>query len=397
MKRRPAMIASLFFISCFCLASCAKGGSYGKKAVVGLSFSDFNAQRWVDTRNEMAALLEKGGCAVVSQEANHDAKLQNDQIIDMAKKGAKVIVIVAEDSAAAVSAVEYASKRGTKVIAFDRPIYSPSVAAYVGFDPIQVGREQAKGILGLRPSGRFVLLGGAPTDRWAQLFRIGQMQVLKPAIDSGRVSIAADQWAENWDPMNARTLMKNVITATKGSFQAVVASNDLTALGALEALREAGMAGRVAVSGQDASAEGVASILHGGLSFTILKDTRLLPPLAASLALDFIKGEKPAGLVDAKLSIWTGEKSAEGSLPCAFAPLKRVDKGNLEASVIQSGWQKREDIGRAESVWGYSAADEPRASAEIAGEAEGRGDEDVGFTDEGLGGTGGLDFANDGD
>ena len=166
---------------------------------IGLSFSDFATERWPRERDEMSKLLKDAGYEVVVQEANHDAKLQNDQIKNMVTQGAKVIIVVAEDGDSAATAVEEVAKKGVKVIAYDRLIKTPKIAAYVSFDNVDVGRNQAKGVLAVKNSGNFVLLGGSPTDNNAHLFRAGQMEVLNPLIKAGKIKVVADQWVENWD------------------------------------------------------------------------------------------------------------------------------------------------------------------------------------------------------
>jgi len=122
----------------------------GGKVKVGLSFSDFATERWKNEEQAMRKLLEGLGYEVLTQEANHDVKLQNDQIDNMVSQGAKVLIIVAEDGDAAVTSVDKAAAAGVKVISYDRLIKSPNVSAYISFDNIEVGRQQAMGVKGPR-------------------------------------------------------------------------------------------------------------------------------------------------------------------------------------------------------------------------------------------------------
>ncbi len=325
-------------------AGFAPSTSAADKPKIGLSFSDFATERWARERDEMSKLLKDAGYEVVVQEANHDAKLQNDQIKNMVTQGAKVVIVVAEDGDSAATAVEEVAKKGIKVIAYDRLIKTDKIAAYVSFDNVDVGRNQAKGVLAVKNSGNFVLLGGSPTDNNAHLFRQGQMEVLNPLIKSGKIKVVADQWVENWDPANAKKLMENILTATGKKFDAVVASNDGTALGALEALKTAGLAGKVPISGQDATEAGCNSIADGELTVTILKDTRKLTPLASELAVKLAKGEKNLGLSPFKLADLTGDKKRKGDVPCKFLQVFQVTKANLKKLVIDSGFQTYEDV-----------------------------------------------------
>ncbi|MGC3999487.1 MAG: substrate-binding domain-containing protein [Anaeromyxobacter sp.] len=319
-------------------------GIAAAKDKIGLSFSDFATERWPRERDEMTKLLSAAGFDVISQEANHDAKLQNDQIMNMVTQGAKVIIVVAEDGDAAATAVEQAAARGVKVIAYDRLIKTSKIAAYVSFDNVDVGRNQAKGVLAVKNSGNFVLLGGSPTDNNAHLFRAGQMEVLKPLIDSGKIKIVADQWVENWDPANAKKVMENILTATGKKFDAVVASNDGTALGALEAMKTVGMAGKTPISGQDATEAGCNSIARGELTVTILKDTRQLTPLATELAAKLAKGDTNLGLKPFKLAELTGNKAMKGDVQCKFLQVFQVTKENLKKLVVDSGFQPYQGV-----------------------------------------------------
>jgi D-xylose transport system substrate-binding protein len=314
------------------------------KPKIGLSFSDFATERWPRERDQMTTQLKAAGYDVLVQEANHDAKLQNDQVKNMVTQGAKVIIAVAEDGDSLATAVDEVAKKGVKVLAYDRLIKSANIAAYVSFDNVDVGRNQAKGVLAVKSAGNFVLLGGSPTDNNAHLFRQGQMEILQPLIDSGKIKIVADQWVENWDPANAKKLMENILTATHKKFDAVVASNDGTALGALEAMKVAGMAGKVPISGQDATEAGCNSIARGELTVTILKDTRKLTPLAVDLAVKLAKKEAIPDLKPYELAVLTGDKTKTGSVPCEFLQVFQVTKDNLKQLVVDSGFQTYEGV-----------------------------------------------------
>jgi D-xylose transport system substrate-binding protein len=221
-------------------------GCVKKSMKIGLSFSDFATERWPVEEKVLTNLAREKGVDVISQVANHDAKLQNDQIENMVLQGVDVIIIVAEDGSACATAVENAAKASKPVpcISYDRLIKSDKIAAYISFDNVEVGRPQARGVLKVRNKGNFVLLGGSPTDNNAVLFRQGQLEVLKPLIDRGDIRIVADQWVDNWDQANATRIMENILTAKKNKVDAVVASNDGIALGAIQALKAQGLAGK---------------------------------------------------------------------------------------------------------------------------------------------------------
>jgi len=326
-----------------------------EKTIIGLSFSDFATERWKNEEVLMRGLLEDLGYEVVSAEANHDVKLQNDQIDNMVTQGAKVIIVIAEDGDAAATAVAAAAKAGVKVIAYDRLIKSPEIAAYISFDNVAVGYNEADGVMkaldienwdvaGKGPA-RIIKMGGSPTDNNAILVRQGQDQVLDPLVEAGKIEIVADQWVDNWDAAKAVTLMENMLAAVGNDVDGVVASNDGTALGALQAMKAQGLAGKVPISGQDATADGCNSIVKGEQTVTVFKDIRLLSPMAVELADKLAKGEK-LDLEMYTLAELTLNDALEGEVPCNFLPVVQVTKDNVYDVVVKSGFQSYDDVYR---------------------------------------------------
>jgi len=322
---------------------------------VGLSFSDFATERWKNEEVLMRALFEEKGYEVISQEANHDVKLQNDQIDNMVAQGVAAIIVIAEDGDAITTAVDAAADEGVLVIAYDRLIKSPKIAAYISFNNVEVGRQQAAGVLtALDIEGgewtvenpvKLVKLGGSPTDNNAILFRQGQDEMLQPYVDEGIIEVVADQWVDNWDALNALNIMENILTAQNNEIDAVVASNDGTALGALQAMSAQGLAGIVPISGQDATADGCNSIVKGELTVSILKDIRNLSPLAIDLTDELLQGGD-ADLVEYTMAELTNDDTLEGTVMAYFLPVEQVNADNVYELVVESGFQSYDDVYR---------------------------------------------------
>jgi D-xylose transport system substrate-binding protein len=313
---------------------------------IGLSFSDFATERWPQEAALMTKLAFAKGVQVISQVANHDAKLQNDQIDNMVLQGVNVLIIIAEDGDSVATAAAAAHDAGVAVIAYDRLIKTPKIDAYISFDNREVGRAQGRGVTAVVGKGNFVMLGGSPTDNNAILFRQGQMDVVQPLVDKGAVKIVADQWVDNWDQANALKIMENILTAQNNKVDAVVASNDGTALGALQALKAQGLAGKVPISGQDATAAGCKSIVEGELTMTVFKDIRKLTPIAIDMAIQMANKQKVSGLKMYTLADLTTVKTMKGSVPCMFLPVVQVDKNNVYDEVIKSGFQSYDEVYR---------------------------------------------------
>jgi len=357
-KRILMSIFSLMVIASMALTACGGGGTAsGGKTKIGLSFSDFATERWKKESDQMTQLLQAKGYEVISQEANHDVKLQNDQIDTMVSQGVKGLIVVAEDGDAIVTSVDKAADAGVKVIAYDRLIKTSKIAAYLSFDNVEVGRQQAMGImtaLGLPGSttwtkdnpAKVVQLAGSPTDNNATLFTKGQTEVLQPYVDSGVIKIVAQQGVDNWDPANALKLMENILSAQNNKIDAVVASNDGTGLGALQAMKAQGLAGKVPISGQDATADGCNSIVKGELTVSIMKDIRNLAPKAVDLMDSLIKGQTVSDLKQFTLAELTVDPSKTGNVQALFLPVQQVTKDNVFDLVVKSGFQSYDDVYR---------------------------------------------------
>lgn len=340
---KKIILAILISVGICCVAF-SSGLAKSKQIKIGLSISDFETERWPVEQAIMTKLAHEQGAQLISQVANHDAKLQNDQIENMVLQGVDVIIIIAEDGAAAASAVESAARDGIPCIAYDRLVKSDKLAAYISFDNVEVGRTQAKGVLKVVDKGNFIMLGGSPTDNNAVLFRKGQMEIIQPLVDSGQIKIVADQWVENWSPANATKIMENILTAQQNKIDAVVASNDGTALGALQAMKAQGLAGKVPISGQDATAAGCKSIVENELTMTVYKDVRLLSPMAIDMAIALAKGEQVDGLKEYSLKELTLDDKLKGNVPCKFLKVVGVDAGNVYEEIVLSKFQKFDDI-----------------------------------------------------
>lgn len=371
-SKRTFMIVAVFMALASLLTACAAPAAApaapaadtgaaaapaaGEKIKVGLSFSDFATERWKNEEVLMRGLLEDEGYEVLSQEANQDVKLQNDQIDNMVSQGVKALIVVAQDGDAVVTSVDKAADAGVAVIAYDRLIKTPKIAAYISFNNIEVGRQQADGVMkaldienwdvAANGPARVVKLGGSPTDNNAILFRQGQDEIVDPLVADGKVEIVADQWVENWDPANALKLMENILTGADNDVDGVVASNDGTALGALQALKAQGLAGKVPISGQDATADGCNSIVKGELTVSILKDIRLLGPLAVDLTDTLLNGNEVTGLETHSLAALTLDDTKTGDIQALFLPVEQVDKDNVFALCVENGFQSYDDVMR---------------------------------------------------
>jgi D-xylose transport system substrate-binding protein len=168
------------------------------------------------------------------------------------------------------------------------------------------------------------------------MFKQGQDNVLDPLIKAGKITVLHEDWALDWKPENGKKIMNAAITKAGRDIDAVVVSNDGTAGGAIQALLEEGLAGKVLVTGQDADLAACQRIMRGTQSMTIYKPLKNLATLAARVAVDVAKGAKPAttGTLD------NGAKQ----VPSVFEKVIPVDKENMLATVVADGFHKAEEL-----------------------------------------------------
>jgi D-xylose transport system substrate-binding protein len=345
MSMRSRIVVAL--VSTALAASCssqkapdaATGASGEKKLTIGLSLDTLKEERWQRDRDAFVARAGELGAKVLVQSANNDANVQNSQCENLLTQGVDVLVVVPNNAKTAATIVDSAHKAGVQVMAYDRLISDSDVDLYVSFDPLKVGEQQADYLVKHAPKGNYVLIGGAPTDNNAILVREGQMKVLKPYVDRGDIKIVADQWAKDWQPVEALKIMENALTRNNNAVDAVLVSNDGTAGGAIQALGEQKLTGKVVVSGQDADLAACQRILAGTQSMTVYKPVKRLAAKAAELAVEMARKHP---ITDTTRPMNNGRKD----VPSVLLPTVEVDKDNLVEAVLKDGWHPVQDVYR---------------------------------------------------
>ncbi len=310
-----------------------------EKPVIGLSLDTLKEERWQRDRDTFIAEAKKLGATVIVQSANSDDTRQVRDVESLISRKVDVLVIVPHNGAAMTRAVKSANEAKIPVIAYDRLILNANIDYYLTFDNVKVGEAQASYAAARLPKdrvARIVRIYGAPTDNNAKLFKEGQDNVLTPLIKAGKVEVVHEDWALDWKPENAKKIMNAAITKAGRNLDAVVVSNDGTAGGAIQALLEEGLAGKVLVTGQDADLAACQRIQRGTQAMTVYKPLKNLATLAAQVAVDVARGTKPATTA----TLDNGTKS----VPSIFEKVISVDKDNLLSTVVADGFHKASDL-----------------------------------------------------
>jgi D-xylose transport system substrate-binding protein len=312
----------------------------GRKSAVriGLSLDTLKEARWQKDREMFERRANELGATVEVLSANGDDTVQISDVEKLITLGVDVLVIVPHDGTAMARAVELAHKAGIPVIAYDRLIRDSDLDLYVSFDNVRVGELQARYLVDHLPQGRgrVVRIYGAKTDNNAGLFKAGQDAVLAPLVNTGAITVLHEDWAEDWKPENAKRIVNAAITAKGSRVDAVLASNDGTAGGAVQALSEEGLAGKVLVTGQDADLVALQRIAAGTQAMTIYKPLHTLAQGAAELAVKMATG-KP---VIARQTVNNGAID----VPSVLFDVVTVTKDNIDATVVKDKLYRREEI-----------------------------------------------------
>ena len=151
-----------------------------------MSWSNFQEERWKTDEAAIKAAVEKAGGTYVSADAQSSPAKQLTDVESLIARGAKALIVLAQDAEAIRPAIEKAVAEGIPVVGYDRLIEIPQVF-YLTFDNVEVGRLLAREVLKVKPEGNYVFIKGSGADPNANFLFQGSMEVLKPAIDSGKI------------------------------------------------------------------------------------------------------------------------------------------------------------------------------------------------------------------
>jgi D-xylose transport system substrate-binding protein len=307
---------------------------------IGLSLDTLKEARWARDRDAFLKKAAELGANVTVLSANSDDNRQVQDVASLITSQMDVIVIVPHDGKAMTKAVELAHAANIPVIAYDRLIADSDLDLYVTFDNKHVGALQGEFLLDKltdKPKPwKIVRIYGSKTDNNAFMFKAGQDEALAKAIADGSVQVVHEDWADDWKPENAKRIMNAALTKQGRDIVAVLASNDGTAGGAIQALREEGIAGKVLVTGQDAELVACQRIVSGEQAMTIYKPVEQLAARATKVAFAMAKG-KPIIAKDTT-------NNGKIEVPSIFHDVVTVTKDNIDKTVIADGFHKREDV-----------------------------------------------------
>jgi D-xylose transport system substrate-binding protein len=294
--------------------------------------------RWVQfDAPDFAKALKAAGVTYSITNALGDAQKQKAQASACLAAGAKVVVETSLDNGSASSIEKLFTSHGGKAIDYDRQVLGGTASVYVSFDGNAVGRAQASGILAaLKGKTKPVVaeLWGGPTDQNAFWFKSGNDDILNPLFASGKLTKGPQQFVPLWLATNAAPIFAQMLIRTNNKIDGAIAANDNIA-GAVIATLKARHLKPIALSGQDASPQGVQYILAGWQTGTVYKYVPDEAKAAAAAAVALLKGQKP--------KTTTTRKNGSKSEPTLTIPVVWITKANYKR-LFADHFLKKSDV-----------------------------------------------------
>ena len=293
--------------------------------------------RWESAdRPALEAAFKEAGVEYSIQNAEGDAEKMTTIADGMIADGVTVLAIVNLDSESGAAIEEKAASQGVKTIDYDRLTLGGSADYYVSFDNTKVGELQGQGLadcLGDKPAN-IVYLNGSPTDNNATLFSAGAHSVLDPMTN---YKVVGEQAVPDWDNEQAVTIFEQLFTAADGKVDGVLAANDGLGGAVISVLQKNGLAGKVPVTGQDATVEGLQNVLAGTQCMTVYKSAKLEAGALADAAIALVNGGK------ADTTGTTKDSEGGRDVPSILLTPVSITKDNV-GDVISDGGQSKDEV-----------------------------------------------------
>ena len=309
-----------------------KKHSNRKPIVIGVSLPTLREMRWVRDKEGMEAAANDRGAVLKIEYYEFDASKQVSQVEKLISQGIDVLIIAPGYMAGYPTLIEKAHKAGVKVVDYEALLRNADLELYIAINRRRIGQLQGLYLITHVPKGNYIIMSGDPGVEYKE----GAMEYIQPRVNTGDIKIVTDKAIKGWDPNIAYNTVKDSLIANKNNVNAVLAPNDAIAGASIQALQEQGLAGKVAVTGQDADLDAIKRIMQGTQSMTVLKNTRELGKRAVEAAVNLVQG-KP---VDTTTTLYNGKMD----VPAILLEPVLTDKSNIDSVIIGSGFYTKEQV-----------------------------------------------------
>jgi len=301
-----------------------------KDKIIGVSWSNFQEERWKTDEAAMKAAIAANGDKYISADAQASASKQLSDVESLIAQGADALVILSVDSGSVGAAVDKAAAEGIPVLGYDRLIEDKR-AFYLTFDNKGVGRIIAQSVTAVQSSGNFAIIKGDKGDPNALFLLEGMMDVIGDDVKSGKIKIVGEAFSDGWKPDNAQKNMEQILTANNNNIDAVLAENDGMAGGVIAALAAQGL--DIPVGGQDGDHAALNRVARGTQTVSVWKDSRQLGKAAGEISAMLADGKSLSSIPGAVK--WSG--GAKGvEMNAIFLAPTAITKDNINV-VIDAG------------------------------------------------------------
>jgi D-xylose transport system substrate-binding protein len=288
--------------------------------------------------------MQDNGLDADIQNAQGDVQKFSTLADGMIASGVKVLVIASIDGDSGAAVEQKAKAQGIPVIDYDRLNLGGTGDYYVSFDNEKVGALQGQGMqqaLAGKQGAQVIQIEGAPTDNNATLFANGQDSVLSPLFQSGALKLVRKQAIDNWDNQVGGQTFEQILTGNGGKVDGVVAANDGLAGAIITVLQKYSLNGKVPVTGQDATADGLQAILRGDQYMTVFKPINEEADATAKLAAALAKGDSAAA--DAIATGSVQDTKGSRTVKSVLLTPQLITKDKVK-TVVDAGFVKASDI-----------------------------------------------------
>ena len=297
---------------------------------VGVSWSNFQEERWKTDEAAMKSAIEANGDTYISADAQNSAAKQLTDVEALIAQGADALIILSVDKDAVGPAIDAAAGEGIPVVGYDRLIEDDR-AFYLTFDNKGVGAIIAQSVMAEQPTGNYAIIKGDKGDPNALFLLEGMMEVIGDAVAAGDITIVGESFTDGWKPDNAQKNMEQILTANNNMVDAVLAENDGMAGGAIAALAAQGL--DVPVGGQDGDQAALNRVARGTQTVSVWKDARQLGTAAGNIAAALASGTA-LDAIDGAVK-WSGGANGVEMNAIFLAPTP-ITKDNINV-VIDAG------------------------------------------------------------
>jgi D-xylose transport system substrate-binding protein len=323
---RRALTAAAIVFAGFTTSALADGHGI----TVGVSWSNFQEERWKTDEAAIVAALEDAGAKYVSADAQSSASKQLADVEALIAQGVDALILLAQDKDAIGPALDLAENEGIPIIGYDRLIEDQRTF-YLTFDNKGVGRIIAETVMAAQPTGNYAIIKGDKGDPNALFLLEGMMEVIGSKVDSGDIKIVGEAFTDGWKPDNAQKNMEQILTANNNNVDAVLSENDGMAGGSIAALQAQGL--EIPIGGQDGDHAALNRVARGSQLVSVWKNSRDLGKKAAEIAVALAGGTDMAD-IDGAIKWSGGAKGVE--MNAILLDPTPITKDNISA-VIDSG------------------------------------------------------------